>query len=235
MFSLIIGSIILVGTLFYSLQNDGTATHFVTTHSLILVVIGSLGILFLSTPSAVLKVLAQLLVDLMRPEDRIGNYRNVLQELSKNPMANIKNKNALLSYANELWARGVERDLFLTLLSEKRREIDLRNMDAVQALKNLGKYPPALGMIGTVIGMLGLFANLDKNRDNIGKHLSLALTATFVGLVVSNIIASPLADRLQIHQAKAQQVNTHLYELLLLINNREPNTLIEEEINGRAA
>ena len=234
MMSLFVGSFILIATLLASI-GSGTSTQFITLHAMILVGGGSIGILFLATPAPVLKVLFNLGVRMVRRESGISDYRLVLQQLSSNPLANVSVENVLVRYACELWSRGIERDLFLTLLSEKRREIDLKNMDAVQALRNLAKYPPALGMTGTVIGMIGLFAELDKNRESIGHHLSMALTATFLGLIIANLVVSPLGDRLQIHQANAQQTNTHLYEILLLINNREPNVLVEEEINGRAA
>ncbi|CAN5705907.1 N/A [soil metagenome] len=234
MISLLIGSFILIATLVASIA-VGSSTHFITLHAAILVGAGSVGILFLATPFPVLKVLFTLFSSMLRRELRITDYREVLQDLSRNPVAGVQVQHALIRYACELWSRGVERDLFLTLLSEKRREIDLKNQDAVHALKNLAKYPPALGMTGTVIGMIGLFAELDKNRNSIGHHLSMALTATFLGLVIANLIVSPLGDRLQIHQANAQQTNTHLYEILLLINNREPSALVEEEIDGRAA
>ncbi len=53
---------------------------------------------------------------------------------------------------------------------------------------------PALGMIGTVAGMIGMASDLG-NPAQAGPSLALALTSTLYGLVLSACIAAPLAER----------------------------------------
>ncbi|MGZ5279538.1 MAG: MotA/TolQ/ExbB proton channel family protein, partial [Pseudobdellovibrionaceae bacterium] len=95
--------------------------------------------------------------------------------------------------------------------------------------------PPALGMIGTVMGMVTLFSSLDQNKSQIGSHLSMAMTATFFGLIVSNLILSPLADRVHVHQVYQHRVYASIYEILLLINRNEPESIVMDEVTHRAA
>jgi len=83
--------------------------------------------------------------------------------------------------------------------------------------------------------MIGLFSVLDSSKDNIGTSLSAAMTATFLGLFLSNFLLSPLADRLHIKQIQQNRLYENVYEVLLLINRDEPSVLIQEEINDRSA
>jgi chemotaxis protein MotA len=203
--------------------------------AVILIVGGTSGILFLGTPWRVLQLLGKMVLDLLKPEQDLGRLKEPIQRLTRDRTSCLDSPVPLLSYASSLWEQGVDSEVFIALLSERKRELELKALDAVQALKNLAKYPPALGMVGTVVGMIGLFSDLDHNRNLIGQNLSLALTSTLLGLLLANLVVSPLSDRLQIYAAQSQQLNSHIYELLLLINRGEPTSLVEEEIHGRAA
>ena len=65
--------------------------------------------------------------------------------------------------------------------------------------------------------------------------LSLAMTATFYGLILTNTVISPMADRLQVKHVQESQTNQGIYELLLLINRGESSSFIEDEMRYRAA
>ncbi|SEJ76016.1 chemotaxis protein MotA [Sphingobium sp. AP50] len=54
---------------------------------------------------------------------------------------------------------------------------------------------PALGMAGTIIGLVGMFAAMDDPAA-LGPSMALALLTTFYGVVIANIIAAPIAARL---------------------------------------
>ncbi|WP_298398966.1 MotA/TolQ/ExbB proton channel family protein [Sphingobium sp.] len=54
---------------------------------------------------------------------------------------------------------------------------------------------PALGMAGTIIGLVGMFAAMD-DPASLGPSMALALLTTFYGVVIANIIAAPIAARL---------------------------------------
>lgn len=54
---------------------------------------------------------------------------------------------------------------------------------------------PALGMAGTVIGLIGMFAAMD-DPAKMGPSMALALLTTLYGVVLANMIAAPIAARL---------------------------------------
>jgi chemotaxis protein MotA len=55
---------------------------------------------------------------------------------------------------------------------------------------------PAMGMIGTVLGLIRMFAAMDDPAA-IGPGMALALLTTLYGVIVANCIAGPIAARLE--------------------------------------
>lgn len=55
---------------------------------------------------------------------------------------------------------------------------------------------PAMGLIGTVAGLIQMFAGM-SDPGSIGPAMALALTTTLYGVVVANAFAGPIAARLE--------------------------------------
>lgn len=214
---------------------EGSWKAYFQVHSIIIVFGGTAAILIFSTPGVVLKSLWNSCKEIFKKEQTILEFSQILSSLSTNRSQGNKSHHPLISYAQDLWGQGIDPDLFIVLLSQKRKELESKKMDAVHALKNLAKYPPTLGMTGTVMGMISLFSSLDNNKGNVGSSLSIAMTATFFGLILANVFIAPVADRLYVNHVSQQRVLQNIYELLLLINQGEPSTLVKEEIHDRAA
>lgn len=54
---------------------------------------------------------------------------------------------------------------------------------------------PAMGMAGTIIGLIGMFAGM-RDPAAIGPAMALALLTTLHGMILANMIAGPIANRL---------------------------------------
>lgn len=80
-----------------------------------------------------------------------------------------------------------------------RDELD-RYEAAEKLLSGLGEYAPGVGMIGTVIGLVELLANM-SDLARLGPAMALALLTTFYGLVLTHALYLPLA-RLSATQAR---------------------------------
>ena len=194
-----------------------------------------MAILLFSTPGSILKNLLKNFKTLFQKEDKFDTHQDELLSISQQKLKALDSKSPLIFYAGTLWEQGVDSQLFIALLSQKKDELAAQYVDTVQTLKNLAKYPPALGMTGTVMGMIALFADLDQNKNSIGSNLALAMTATFFGLIVTNAIISPLADRLHVKHINSQRYYTSLLEILVLIDQKQPGSLVAEEVENRAS
>lgn len=232
--SMIAGFIVTLTIFIYAMNPDNASLYF-HMHSFVLIFGGTLSILVFSTPMDSLRQLKNEFLNVFKNQIHFAHNKNELVKLSKNRNQSITTKNELIIYAQDLWSQGINQELFVVLLSQKKQEIEQRSINAIQSLKNLAKYPPALGMTGTVIGMVSLFQSLDGNKQAIGPSLALAMTATFMGLVLANGLVMPLADRLQLKYTQDKSHITNIYQILLLIGQNEPQNLVEDEVEKRAA
>ncbi|MCB1742236.1 MAG: flagellar motor protein PomA [Gammaproteobacteria bacterium] len=87
----------------------------------------------------------------------------------------------------------------------------------------VGDAAPAMGMIGTLIGLVQMLSNMDDPKK-IGPAMAVALLTTLYGAVIANVVAIPIADKL-----KLIYNNDRLNKLLIL----ESVSAIQEGTNPR--
>jgi len=61
--------------------------------------------------------------------------------------------------------------------------------------KNMATMAPAMGMIGTLIGLVQMLANM-SDPASIGPAMAVALLTTLYGAIIANVFAQPMADKL---------------------------------------
>ena len=88
------------------------------------------------------------------------------------------------------------------LLDERRRARILRHACAADMWAGLAEAAPAMGMVGTLIGLVKMFLAM-TDPAAIGAGMAVALLATLYGALIANLIAMPIAVRLR-HRARAE-------------------------------
>ena len=83
-----------------------------------------------------------------------------------------------------------------------------RHEIGVQMFKGVGEAAPAMGMIGTLIGLVQMLSNMDDPRA-IGPAMAVALLTTLYGAVIANAFALPIAEKLKLI-SKEERLNKHL-------------------------
>lgn len=71
-----------------------------------------------------------------------------------------------------------------------------RKLTGVTMFKSVGEAAPAMGMIGTLIGLVQMLANMDDPKS-IGPAMAVALLTTLYGAIIANAIALPIAAKLK--------------------------------------
>lgn len=77
-------------------------------------------------------------------------------------------------------------------LAERRR----RHAGAIAVWRAVAESAPGMGMIGTVIALIQMFAAMDDTA-RIGPAMAMALLTTLYGVVMSSALAGPIAARLE--------------------------------------
>ncbi|MEO2068467.1 MAG: MotA/TolQ/ExbB proton channel family protein [Desulfurobacteriaceae bacterium] len=104
---------------------------------------------------------------------------------------------------------------------------DIEN--SIVLVENLGTLAPAFGLLGTVIGLIYMLANL-KDPSTIGTGLALALLTTFYGLVLSNMFFTPLASRLRYLKSREEVLLTLVEKAIIFMLEGVSPKVIRESL-----
>jgi len=222
----------LVAAVLIILRSTHDSNLFLNAHSLEIVLGGAIVVLFMMTPSSTLKQLLRVLI--RASQDEPEYTAEEIREYLKNPRIPLKDTYGLISLARDLTELGCEHAELRQALIDRADNLLEKDQGAVGVLRNLGKYPPALGMLGTVIGMIHLFSGLGSSggQSEIGSQLAVAMTATLYGLILSNLVLVPLADRLATIEDRRRHALEQTIRLLLSVFERKPFSVAERVVHA---
>ena len=92
---------------------------------------------------------------------------------------------------------------------------------------SLGDFAPAMGMIGTVIGLIKLLANM-QDFENLGPGMAIALLTTFYGLLLAHLIYLPLSRLIGDRRAQRAENLNLVADIMLKIARHRPLHEIKE-------
>ncbi|HYM98184.1 MAG TPA: MotA/TolQ/ExbB proton channel family protein [Aestuariivirgaceae bacterium] len=111
---------------------------------------------------------------------------------------------------------------------ERDRDNFLTHLDEGQKIyRSIGDCAPAFGMIGTLIGMVQMFANM-TDPSKLGGLMAVALLATFYGAAVANLVCLPIADKLHVKLLDEEINRTLIMDGILMIRDSKSPTLVRE-------
>jgi len=111
---------------------------------------------------------------------------------------------------------------------ERDRDNFCTHLDEGQKIyRAIGDCAPAFGMIGTLIGMVQMFANM-TDPSKLGPYMAVALLATFYGAAVANLFCLPIADKLQLKLHDEDINRTLIIDGILMIRDAKSPTLVRE-------
>lgn len=234
--TLVLGSIlswiILAATFLHSKASFKT---FFNPEGLIIVVGGSIAILLITSKKEELFGFFRLVRNLIIHKSKERKIKEILLETTKNIEKGkfpTETGHPFLDKAITWMQAGLRgKELEKLLEDGARLEMD-RDHNNAQVLTNLAKYPPALGMVGTVFGIIAIFNGLGtaEGQKSIGVNLAFAMTATLYGLIVSNFIVSPLAELLEQAARHEEFELAMIVEVVKLWSEKQPAFFIQEHI-----
>ncbi len=94
-----------------------------------------------------------------------------------------------------------------TILRRDMNATAQRHIKSTSVLRKAAEFSPAMGLIGTLIGLVQMLGNLD-DPSTIGPSMAVALLTTFYGAVLANMVFSPLASKLERNSSQETLINT---------------------------
>jgi chemotaxis protein MotA len=113
-----------------------------------------------------------------------------------------------------------------------------RETTEANLLKAMGKFSPAFGIIGTLIGLVFMLKGMSAEgggadmAGNIGSGMATALITTFYGALFANLVFLPMAEKLlsQISSKSTQQ--NMITEGVCLLQMKKHPLIVREKINS---
>ncbi|MBZ9649496.1 MotA/TolQ/ExbB proton channel family protein [Sphingobium sp. 3R8] len=132
----------------------------------------------------------------------------------------VKTANVFLTEAARKLANSDRADMFELWAAQALADRAQRHGAVHKAWLSIADAAPALGMAGTIIGLIGMFAAMDDPAA-LGPAMALALLTTFYGVVIANILAAPVAARLSDLSERELAWQREVADRMLAIARRE--------------
>jgi chemotaxis protein MotA len=111
---------------------------------------------------------------------------------------------------------------------EKERLLTLdRNRWGAKVFSAMGDVGPAMGMIGTLIGLVQMLSNMEDQKS-IGPAMAVALLTTLYGAMMATMLCIPLADKLTLRMTEEARMQALWIDALLAIQNGVNPRIIEQ-------
>ena len=239
------GNIVFFATVILSL---GGLNGFFDANSALIVIGGSISAIIACLPPRHLKGILSALKQKILFSPKKTDYPKLIEEIVALAVGRKKGDAAFDSALNSItnpFLKDAGSVLFWTKAEVSMEEFrDLLETRAVtyyeytqaqsNSFKILAKFPPAFGMMGTVLGLIALLASLGgaDAKDKIGPAMAVALVTTLYGIAINNLLVVPCQENLAATGEEELRSYRICIEGIILIQQKKPTKYIEEKVRS---
>ena len=126
---------------------------------------------------------------------------------------------------------GSDPELVKSVLETELVFVRERHSSGQAILLQMSSYSPAFGMIGTLVGLINMLRSLD-DPSTLGPSMAVALVTTFYGVVLANLLFTPMAKKLAAQSSDECLRKEMVLEGILSIQDGENPRIIREKLNA---
>jgi len=163
------------------------------------------------------------------PADLITEIVELADVARKGGLLSLEGKevgNEFLQKGIQLLVDGHDPSVVKTLLSKDRSLAEQRHTVGAAIFSGLAGMAPAMGMIGTLIGLVAMLANMDDPKS-IGPAMAVALLTTLYGAVLANGVCDPISDKLKLRAGEDAMIKSLIIDALLAIQEGQNPRVID--------
>jgi len=199
----VIGLVIAFGAIVGSIVTGGDVTAFIDVPSVIVVGFGMVGTTLIKWPMETLKTLVPVTMKAffaanMDPKatiDQIGELAETARRESVFALEKVEVDDPFLKKAMTLAADNRPPEVISQILQMEIDAMENRHKTGAEVFGGMADDGPAMGMIGTLIGLVIMLGNL-TDQAAIGPAMAVALLTTFYGAVIANVICNPFKNKI---------------------------------------
>lgn len=228
---LILGVVVLAGAIAMEIKGE-SATVFVHPVAALIVLGGSLACSLIFSPmSELMRIVQRTYYAIRFPKnDYLGTIRDIVKMsvgVSKDVMyiekAEADIRNMMFRDGLQLIIMGFKADDIRRFMEVRRDQNEFGVNQCSVLYFNLAKLGPALGLVGTLLGLV-ILLYYHMGGDNIAQvasSMGVALTATLYGVAFANLIFGPLSEYMQYIAEKGILLDTLIIEGIVMIKERK--------------
>ena len=239
--STILGIIFGFGLVIAAMSTGGGLLWFANTPSAMIVLGGTMGAVLINYPMSDILGVAKVAKNVffqreLKTEDTI----NTLVEMSR-----IARRDGILALEDKLegakdpfFAKGVmlmidgiEPAALSRILQTELEYVSERHRMGAEIFMTMGNFAPAMGMMGTLIGLVKMLMQMD-DPASIGPAMAVALLTTFYGVILANLIFLPAAGKLKTRSAAEMTVKQLIINGILSVQSGDNPRILEEKLHS---
>ena len=124
---------------------------------------------------------------------------------------------------------GTDPELIEVIMNNELEAMNERHGVGKAVFDAIGKYAPAYGMIGTLIGLVIMLMNM-ADPESIGPAMAVALLTTMYGSIFANMFALPIADKLGARNDEELNYKTIIIKGVMSIQSGDNPRIVEQKL-----
>lgn len=207
----IVGLLLAIGFILYGIISGGKIIWFYDLPSILIVVGGTIGAVIFNFPFSVLKTMPHMLKLVFSPP-KYDPEKYIEEMVEHCKTARLKGILALEEAANACTDPFMKSALMLVVDANDSEKVKSMLDDSIDFMcerheSNFALFArasgvaPALGMIGTLVGLIAMLKVMDptdpSSAASLGAGMATALVTTFYGCIIAHIICTPMGTQLK--------------------------------------
>ncbi len=229
------------GLMLMAIMQGGPLGLFINIPSVLIVFGGTLGCAFIHYPfSDIMGAMGVAKKAFLHKETPVNDMIVLLMDFAnkarkegilalQGAMENLDDE--FLIKAMQMAVDGQEPQTLKKMLNTEIEYIQMRHEKGADIFATLAMYAPALGMIGTLIGLVQMLQNM-SDPASIGPAMAVALITTFYGAVIANIMCTPIAGKLKNRSTSEVLMKTLIIEGMQSILSGENPRIMEQKLHA---
>jgi chemotaxis protein MotA len=216
-------------------------SYFLQPTGVLIVLGGTLGVTFITTPSQALRNSARAVRKLFW-ESRVDRLALIDQIMALARPARTRGILALepmIASASPAFLRDAltlaidlpNRDQLRAALETKLRLRERQGEADAKTLEVAGGFAPTIGVLGTVVGLIEVLRQF-SNVAGVASGVGTAFVSTIYGLGLANVLLLPAAHRIRARVAEAFETDEMIVEGVLAVLDGLHPTLMRERLNA---
>ncbi|NJB67941.1 chemotaxis protein MotA [Desulfobaculum xiamenense] len=237
----LIGIVLSFGLVAAAIVTGGSPLIFVNIPSVLIVVGGTIGATMVNYPlSHILGVMGVIkktfFAGMESPAEIIEKFMDYANRARREGILSLEPlikeiDDHFLKKGLQLTVDGLEPQTIQEILETEISYLEDRHSIGAEICSTLGAFAPAMGMIGTVIGLVQMLQTM-SDPSTIGPAMAVALLTTFYGAVLANLVFNPMAGKLKTRSKEEVLLKEMVMHGILSISKGENPRIIEEKLNS---